>query len=181
MTLKSPEKADLEGLRNARDVFDSLAIYVQPGSLAALEIDQSQAAIDSAIAELTTLRQQAGIGVPEGWRLVPVEPTTAMLEATGRGPMTWHGLCDDWSAMLTTSPQPPGDAPEKAVARDADLHDLITHRDAWRGAIILARDLTLDDQGTGYYTHELKAFDRTFELLETLATPKTPDAPEAQS
>lgn len=52
----------------------------------------------------------------------------------------------------------------------ADLQDVVTHRTAWRRAIVRAKDLTDDDNGTGYYTHELAVFDRTFEVLEKLVS-----------
>jgi hypothetical protein len=46
-----------------------------------------------------------------------------------------------------------------------DLHDVVTHRQAWRDIIVKVRDDTNDDNGTGYYSHELAAFDRTFSAL----------------
>jgi hypothetical protein len=49
-----------------------------------------------------------------------------------------------------------------------DLHDVITHRQAWRDIIVKVCDDTGDDNGTGYYSHELAAFDRTFGLLADL-------------
>jgi hypothetical protein len=49
-------------------------------------------------------------GVPEGWKLVPVEPTAAMISAFEHAPCaenytdaaTWA-----WEAMLDVVPQPP--------------------------------------------------------------------------
>lgn len=49
-----------------------------------------------------------------------------------------------------------------------DLHDFITHRSTWRSAI---HDLSQSECGTAdrdYWTHELTAFDRAFDLLTPL-------------
>lgn len=48
----------------------------------------------------------------EGWKLVPVEPTSEMMEA---GLSQWSNLQDMYEAMLAASPQPPRD--ERPVAQ----------------------------------------------------------------
>ena len=50
----------------------------------------------------------------------------------------------------------------------ADIHDAVTHRDAWREIIVKVLDDTNDDNGTGYYSHELRAFDRLFNRLAVM-------------
>lgn len=68
-------------------------------------------------AELAELRKR--VCVPEGWRVVPVEPTEAMLQAAdaadreytdrsfGSGhPLVQQGPYDHWCAMLAAAPAP---------------------------------------------------------------------------
>ena len=62
---------------------------------------------------------QAG-GVPAGWKLVPVEPTQAMLDAANRSGFegSEQHVRQDWSTMLSASPPPPatdGDALREAL------------------------------------------------------------------
>jgi len=48
-------------------------------------------------------RSSAQAGVPEGWKLVPVEPTPEMLATT-----SWPGCAaTDYAHMLAAVPQPP--------------------------------------------------------------------------
>lgn len=55
--------------------------------------------LTSAIDRLAAMAQPA---VPQGWRVVPVEPTDEMIDAT------YHGqpLADIWRDMLAASPTP---------------------------------------------------------------------------
>jgi hypothetical protein len=48
------------------------------------------------------------------------------------------------------------------------LLNVKTHRDAWRGALEKLKTQTDDDNGSGYYSHEIKAFDETFETFDSL-------------
>jgi hypothetical protein len=52
-----------------------------------------------------------------------------------------------------------------AYARLRISHDVVTHRDAWQQALLNMKNITSDDNGTGYFSHELAAFDRTFNAL----------------
>ena len=69
------------------------------------DADETRAAIESA------LREQ----VPEGWKLVPVEPTPKMVDATWNDPIELVGGCEShntrnkriYRAMLSASPQAP--------------------------------------------------------------------------
>jgi hypothetical protein len=45
--------------------------------------------------------------VPQGWKLVPVEPTEAMVDATHHG----QPVSDIYRDMLAAAPQPEGDTP----------------------------------------------------------------------
>lgn len=53
-------------------------------------------------------------------------------------------------------------------------HDLYTHMEAWRTAIIVAlecaerRGITHDSDDVSYWKHELKVFDRVFSQLHML-------------
>lgn len=66
-----------------------------------------------------------GVRVPDGWRLVPIEPTYEMLLANGECdfPSGREWLNSDaketWAAMLSASPQPPAIATHGADERDA--------------------------------------------------------------
>lgn len=50
-----------------------------------------------------------------------------------------------------------------------DLNDLITHRLAWREALVFARDnaapASADQDDRSYWEHELAVFDRTFSIF----------------
>lgn len=52
--------------------------------------------------------------VPPGWKLVPVEPTPEMVEATQVGPVNYPMLC--WRAMLAAAPQPPKEQPAASIS-----------------------------------------------------------------
>ncbi|UXC38239.1 hypothetical protein [Cupriavidus gilardii] len=65
-------------------------------------------------------------GVPEGWKLVPVEPTIAMVEAGENArksearPWAAHAM---YAAMLAAAPTPPaGDAGQEPDRRDAERY-----------------------------------------------------------
>lgn len=51
-------------------------------------------------------------------------------------------------------------------------HDLLSHRSAWRGAIVEAIEKSplpdYDQDDASYWRHELAAFDRVFDQLEEL-------------
>lgn len=57
---------------------------------------------------------------------------------------------------------PSKEAGEMAKLVEA-IRDLKSHRDAWRNAIALAKSVQSDD--VLYWEHELKVFDRTFDIL----------------
>lgn len=117
---------------------------------------------------LTTLRQQAGNGAPEGWRLVPVEPTDAMMENLRRLRDTGASLRNLWDAALTASPQPP----EPTVSADAP--DMVV------AVAEAARDFCAEvcEDSPDVPQPQLKALHAALDAWEGIATPKTPDAPE---
>lgn len=48
--------------------------------------------------------------VPQGWQLVPVEPTAAMIAAANRLPENFPPMKRVYAAMLAAAPQPEGGA-----------------------------------------------------------------------
>jgi hypothetical protein len=56
-----------------------------------------------------------------------------------------------------------------------DMHDLLSHRDAWRSCIELAMrnapPPTVDTNDQAYYAHELAVFDRVFGKLNSIVYP----------
>lgn len=84
---------------------------------------------EARIAELEAQLAAAQQGVPQGWKLVPVEPTKEMLDAT-----SWPGCAKtDYRHMLRAAPQPPATHPtpqwldaesiERAAKTMADAFD----------------------------------------------------------
>lgn len=78
-------------------------------------------------------------GVPEGWKLVPVEPTWDMKMAASsnyREPRDGHYTArmecaaEAYRAMLTAAPQAPADALDAGVARDARAEFESMNRDS---------------------------------------------------
>jgi hypothetical protein len=67
---------------------------------------------NKAVAELAALRAQ---GVPEGWQLVPVEPTIEMMDGAFddirlSDAHTTYGVTEHvWAYMLAAAPKPPAD------------------------------------------------------------------------
>lgn len=50
-----------------------------------------------------------------------------------------------------------------------DLHDFMTHRDVWRGAMIHMRNLAVahnDDANISYWTHEIEVFGKTMAAVD---------------
>lgn len=77
--------------------------------------DAAERAIEDAA---TALRLSAGGGVPEGWKLVPVEPTPEMIGSGGlasfksdmaTGLNVREGLISAYKAMLAASPTAPAE------------------------------------------------------------------------
>lgn len=63
--------------------------------------------IRSALAEQPAPVAEAGAAVPAGWRLVPEEPTEAMVKAAYAMPNKWGARVDAYRAMLAAAPPPP--------------------------------------------------------------------------
>ncbi len=61
---------------------------------------------------------------------------------------------------------------EAPVSKEA-LDDCFSHRGVWRSAISSARDRAVDDDRS-YWQHELKAFDRTMDILAALSRGQAP-------
>ena len=63
-----------------------------------------------------------------------------------------------------------GYAMSRPTESDEAFEDLVTHHRAWRNALEIARDTALgsthDFDDRGYWEHEIKAFDRTFNTLD---------------
>lgn len=84
----------------------------------------------------------AGVEVPEGWALVPIEPTDEMIEAGAEwiaGKSSWGGQiygADVWQAMLAERPAAlvPSPVPQEETAEPV----------AWRGPFTAA-DAALDE------------------------------------
>lgn len=54
--------------------------------------------------------------VPDGWKLVPVEPTEAMMDAglyQSSHDATWADVFSSWKDMLAAAPEPPETPPER--------------------------------------------------------------------
>jgi len=61
---------------------------------------------DTAADAILALTQASAAKVPEGWKLVPIEPTEAMVDATARilGEDEYQMAAAVWSAMLAATP-----------------------------------------------------------------------------
>jgi hypothetical protein len=55
-------------------------------------------------AEIESLRAQLAARVPDGWKLVPVEPTKEMLDAYVNNAGCFQSARSDWAAMLSAAP-----------------------------------------------------------------------------
>lgn len=75
--------------------------------------------------------------VPEGWRLVPVEPTPAMLVAY----MEADGAIKRWKAMLAAAPQPSGPQIGECACGSSEPHNMTL------GCIKAAGDAARQEQG----------------------------------
>jgi hypothetical protein len=119
-------------------------------------------------------RASSAAAVPAGWKLVPVEPTREMLEATGPGTY-WHKVHREaWTAMLAATPAPPQavpatDAAPVAVDAAPELPPLPSPWDVcylWREPTGLHRSFSAhhyngracDDQVLLYTQAELKEY-----------------------
>lgn len=112
------------------------------------------------------------VGLPVPWHYRAPRDTRTAFDMAG---------IEDHSAWLAQHPGPLGithhalddaicqaRAVCAAMARLRVPDDVKTHRDAWRLAIGVARDLSMGDSesdDTDYYNHEIAVFDRTFDKL----------------
>ena len=99
--------------------------------------------------------------VPEGWKLVPVEPTSEMLDA-GRNACEGrfypqdmlHGpramMADSWAAMLDAAPQPPVVEQPKGEQEPVGEAGSMPGTDGFTMACFRASDVPV---GTKLYTH----------------------------
>ena len=113
--------------------------------------------IADAILALLAADRAAGVG--EGWKMVPVEPTEAMIAAWASADAESAGMTDDeanaawcradWSAMLAASPPAPADASDFSPHRWTEIISNglgANNAGCWRcGALseVLARVLSL--------------------------------------
>ncbi|MFE1817044.1 hypothetical protein [Metapseudomonas otitidis] len=71
-------------------------------------------------------------GVPEGWKLVPIEPTDAMLEIGAQcvyEPTGKEDIGDVWSNMLIEAPTPPASEQQRAVVMPEKQVEYVGDRD----------------------------------------------------
>lgn len=61
--------------------------------------------IGGEVVNLYTRPQPAAPAIPEGWKLVPVEPTQEMLEAYVNNTGKFHSGRSDWEVMLAAAPE----------------------------------------------------------------------------
>ncbi len=99
------------------------------------------------------LAAPAAVAVPDGWKLVPVEPTGDMCGA-GTG---WGTALSTWQATLAAAPQPPvavqepvGDLLHKAVKHSRDKYKLATSRAAFQDGVMFSQRLV---KACSYDTH----------------------------
>ena len=81
-------------VKTAQDVYDNWSAYLRP-----VDREDFKAQLEALQAVLPE-----DMRVPEGWKLVPVEPTNAMLEALYNGDHE-QPVGEKWDAMLATSPR----------------------------------------------------------------------------
>lgn len=102
----------------------------------AWEAWQARAALDTG--ELVT----GAYKLPDGWKIVPIKPTVAMVDAaydahdayeSAAAPKAWCGLHSAYIAMLSAAPQPP------ASASSNDAEPLIFTYRNWRGEVATRR------------------------------------------
>lgn len=109
--LEAATPPDVAGLADTLEGIEIVRIRANIDALGVRPIETANRAIRQAA---TALRLSAGGGVPEGWKLVPVDPTPEMLgafwrqkncgtqEVGERGPHTDD--CSAYRAMLAASP-----------------------------------------------------------------------------
>jgi hypothetical protein len=86
---------------------------------------------------------------PDGWQLVPVEPTEAMKSAGGHVNSEWLNddapLCESryampmdgvWSAMLAAAPAAPQAEPKREPLSDDDINKLAWKQNLWTDHMI---------------------------------------------
>lgn len=74
-----------------------------------------------------------------------------------------------YQRLLRTTP-PATPAQPNASVEAVDLHDFITHRRAWRQALEMALAASDSMETAEYWNHEVKAFDRAFDLIAPIAS-----------
>jgi len=114
----------------------------------------------------------AAVGLPVPWHYRAPRDTRTLFDVSGIDPEADGSYRTFMTAYNTGTAH---HALDDAIAQAKSVcgayqrlhlpHDVLTHRDAWRSAISEWSDHTRDDNGSGYYTHELRAFDRTFDAL----------------
>lgn len=155
MTTEAPteERASLAArLTDAREVFDSLSIYVSEGSLAAMEIEQSQASIDAALSFLAS--QAAQPAEADGGTL-----RSSIFEVLRRHEVSEQCFAEIAALTYAATPKAP-----TSIAGEVD------YREAAAIALFNARyGMTLKAWSDATRDHWLKRVD------EALATPPAPN------
>jgi hypothetical protein len=109
---------------------------------------------------------------PEGWKLVPVEPTPEMIEAANEGDDAYTLRCfgpgvqrvmqgpeDHWLAMLAAAPAAPAPVPEADfgnIAKDAERYRWL--RDKSEPPHNFYLSVPVEFHGVRYQPHEVDAY-----------------------
>jgi hypothetical protein len=104
-----------EGMRLADDYAQAAAVWFSADT----EQDLAFAGDKKATARAALEAHLSKGGVPEGWKLVPITPTKAMMTALCGQDEDWlmPGFIADYDRMLSASPLP-SPAPQEGVAPD---------------------------------------------------------------
>lgn len=119
MTPLTPEMIE----RAARAIHDLMGPYLGTPEQIAKHGDRVAARQLETAEKYATVALTAALSCPDGFRLVPVEPTTGMISAGESAASVGIGKCNDdeslprvWRAMLAASPAP---APQP-ISQDQD-------------------------------------------------------------
>lgn len=167
MTPLTPEMIE----RAARAIHDLMGPYLGTPEQIAKHGDRVAARQLETAEKYATVALTAALSCPDGFRLVPVEPTTGMLSAGESAASVGIGKCNDdeslprvWRAMLAASPAPAVDnagwRPIASFPKDGELY-------------LVCDDRSLDGD------HQVVFWDEDLETPFKLHTPDGPAFHEA--
>lgn len=121
------------------------------------------------------------VAVPDGWKLVPVEPTQEMATAYRYGTLLQNR--NAWRAMLSTAPTPPAQQPVAWVPYLSDRADGV------KGHYAIARHnpsgyrevWNLRSHRWAACSDDILTLDQALELMQKLSIPTAPPAQQSQS